>query len=120
MGLIQQLALWHNGKYRILGLKIIRVNKFITTGQKKFCTCGSVNTCTYVLPPNLCFRCFCSLLEGPTTIYILDLNINLTLYLIQILRVMGGFQMEFVIINQAINHITCYKFEVSHWRKIYF
>ena len=36
MGLIQQLALWHNGKHRIVGLKVIRVNRFITNGQKNF------------------------------------------------------------------------------------
>ena len=33
---------------------------------------------------------------------------------------MGGFQLEFVSISQVINHMTCYKFEYSHWWKIYF
>ena len=28
--------------------------------------------------------------------------------------------MEFVSISQVINHMTCYNFECSHWRKIYF
>ena len=32
----------------------------------------------------------------------------------------GGFQLEFISINQVINHMTCYKFECSHWWKIYF
>ena len=27
----------------------------------------------------------------------------------------GGFQLEFVSINRVINHMTCYKFECSHW-----
>ena len=31
----------------------------------------------------------------------------------------GGFQLEFVSIGRVINHMTCYKFECSHWRKIY-
>ena len=31
----------------------------------------------------------------------------------------GGFQSEFVSISRVINHITCYKFECSHWWKIY-
>ena len=31
-----------------------------------------------------------------------------------------GFQLEFVSISQVINHMTCYKFECSHWWKIYF
>ena len=33
---------------------------------------------------------------------------------------MGGFQLEFLSINWVINHMTCYKFECSHWWKIYF
>ena len=33
---------------------------------------------------------------------------------------MGGFQLEFVSISLVINHMTCYKFECSHWWKIYF
>ena len=32
---------------------------------------------------------------------------------------MGGFQLEFVSIIRVINHMTCYKFECSHWWKIY-
>ena len=32
---------------------------------------------------------------------------------------MGGFQLEFVSISRVINHMTCYKFECSHWSKIY-
>ena len=32
----------------------------------------------------------------------------------------GGFQLEFVSISRVINHMTCYKFECSHWWKIYF
>ena len=36
-------------------------------------------------------------------------------------QVYGGFQLEFVsILNRVINHMTCYKFECSHWWKIYF
>ena len=31
----------------------------------------------------------------------------------------GGFQLEFVSIRQVINHMPCYKFECSHWWKIY-
>ena len=31
----------------------------------------------------------------------------------------GGFQLEFVSISRVINHMTCYKFECSHWWKIY-
>ena len=27
----------------------------------------------------------------------------------------GGFQLEFVSISWVINHLTCYKFECSHW-----
>ena len=30
----------------------------------------------------------------------------------------GGFQLEFVSISQVINHMTCYKFECSHWLKL--
>ena len=35
---------------------------------------------------------------------------------------MDGFQLEFVLvlISRVINHMTCYKFEWSHWWKIYF
>ena len=33
--------------------------------------------------------------------------------------VIGGFQLEFVSISRVINHMTCYKFECSHWWKIY-
>ena len=29
----------------------------------------------------------------------------------------GGFQLEFVSISRVINHMTCYKFECSHWWK---
>jgi dynein heavy chain len=32
----------------------------------------------------------------------------------------GGFQLEFESISRVINHMTCYKFECSHWWKIYF
>ena len=32
----------------------------------------------------------------------------------------GCFQLEFVSISRVINHMTCYKFECSHWCKIYF
>ena len=31
---------------------------------------------------------------------------------------MGGFQLKFVSISQVINHMTCYKFECSHWLKL--
>ena len=31
----------------------------------------------------------------------------------------GHFQLEFVSISQVLNHMTCYKFECSHWWKIY-
>ena len=31
----------------------------------------------------------------------------------------GGFQLEDLSISQVINHVTCYKFECSHWWKIY-
>ena len=31
----------------------------------------------------------------------------------------GGFQLEFVIISRVINQVTCYKFEWSHWSKVY-
>ncbi len=31
------------------------------------------------------------------------------------LRVKGGFQWEFVNISRIVNHMTCYKFECSHW-----
>ena len=30
----------------------------------------------------------------------------------------GGFQLEFVSIRRVINHITCYRFESSHWLKL--
>ena len=30
----------------------------------------------------------------------------------------GGFQLEFESISQVINHMTCYKFECSHWLKL--
>ena len=30
----------------------------------------------------------------------------------------GGFQLEFVSISRVINHMTCYKFECSHWLKL--
>ena len=30
---------------------------------------------------------------------------------------LGGFQLEFVSISRVINHMTCYKFECSHWLK---
>ena len=31
---------------------------------------------------------------------------------------LGGFQLEFVSIRRVINHMTCYKFESSHWLKL--
>ena len=31
-------------------------------------------------------------------------------------RFMGGFQLEFV--SRVINHMTCYRFECSHWLKL--
>ena len=31
----------------------------------------------------------------------------------------GGFQLEFISISLVINHMTCYRFECSHWWKIY-
>ena len=31
---------------------------------------------------------------------------------------LGDFQLEFVIISWVINHMTCYKFECSHWLKL--
>ena len=31
---------------------------------------------------------------------------------------LGGFQLEFVSISRVINHMTCYKFECSHWLKL--
>ena len=34
-------------------------------------------------------------------------------------KVIGGFQLKFVSISQVINHMTCYKFECSHWWRIY-
>jgi hypothetical protein len=33
-------------------------------------------------------------------------------------KVTGGFQLEFVSISLFINHMTCYKFECSHWLKL--
>ena len=33
---------------------------------------------------------------------------------------LGGFQLDFVSISPAINHMACYKFERSQWWKIYF
>ena len=30
----------------------------------------------------------------------------------------GGFQLEFVSISRVRNHMTCYKFECSHWLKL--
>ena len=30
----------------------------------------------------------------------------------------GGFQLEFVSISRVIDHMTCYKFECSHWLKL--
>ena len=33
-------------------------------------------------------------------------------------QIIGGFQLEFVSISQVINHMTCYKFECSHWLKL--
>ena len=30
-------------------------------------------------------------------------------------KYIGGFQLEFVSISRVIDHITCYKFECSHW-----
>ena len=38
----------------------------------------------------------------------------------QLYPILGGFQLEFVSISWAINHMTCYKFECSHWWKIIF
>ena len=32
----------------------------------------------------------------------------------------GGFQLEFVSTSQVINHMMCYKFECTHWWKVYF
>ena len=34
------------------------------------------------------------------------------------LDINGGFQLEFVSISRIINHMTCYKFEFSHWLKL--
>ena len=34
-------------------------------------------------------------------------------------KYIGGFQLEFVSISRVIDHMTCYKFECSHWWKIY-
>ena len=39
--------------------------------------------------------------------------------LIKVFSNLGGFQLEFVSISWVINHMTCYKFECSHWWKIY-
>ena len=36
----------------------------------------------------------------------------------QLLDFLGGFQLEFVSISRVINHMTCYKFECSHWLKL--
>jgi hypothetical protein len=33
---------------------------------------------------------------------------------------MGGFQLELVSISWVLSHMTCYKFECSHWWKIHF
>ena len=33
-------------------------------------------------------------------------------------QLQGGFQLEFVNISRVINHMTCYKFECSHWSKL--
>ena len=33
-------------------------------------------------------------------------------------QVIGGFQLEFVSISRVINHMTCYKFDCSHWLKL--
>ena len=33
-------------------------------------------------------------------------------------RVDGGFQLAFVSISRVINHMTCYKFQCSHWLKL--
>ena len=33
-------------------------------------------------------------------------------------RVDGGFQLKFVSKSRIINHMTCYKFECSHWLKL--
>ena len=30
----------------------------------------------------------------------------------------GGFELEFVSINQVLNHTTCYKFKCTHWLKL--
>ena len=30
----------------------------------------------------------------------------------------GGFRLEFLSISRVINHMTCYKFECSHWLKL--
>ena len=35
-----------------------------------------------------------------------------------LLPLLGGFQLEFVSISRVINHMTCYKFECSHWLKL--
>ena len=32
---------------------------------------------------------------------------------------MDGFQLEDLSISQAINHVTCYELDRSHWWKIY-
>ena len=34
--------------------------------------------------------------------------------------VQGGFHLEFLSISWVINHMTFYKFNCCHWRKIYF
>ena len=31
----------------------------------------------------------------------------------------GGFQLEFVSISRVMDHMTCYKFDCSHWWKFY-
>ena len=33
-------------------------------------------------------------------------------------KVIGSFQLEFVSISRIINHMTCYKYECSHWLKL--
>ena len=35
MGLIQQLALWHNIRHRIVGVNLTKVNIFIANGEQK-------------------------------------------------------------------------------------
>ena len=69
---------------------------------------------TVPLPPDV----LCDLKEKELPTIPVTVNLPTEAMLLKLTK--GGFQLEFLSISRVINHMTCYKFESSHWWKIHF